>query len=642
MCGIVALYSLRDPIAPATLKRATNSLYHRGPDGQRQWISPDCKVGLGHARLSIIDLSTGDQPIASEDERTRIVVNGEFYGYEAIQRELEARGHRLRTRSDSEIALHLYEDFGTQCLQHLRGEFALVLWDQNRRRIFAARDRFGIKPLFYAWHRDTLYFASEVKALFAAGVPARWDEESVYHAVSFGAMQMRTLYDGIYQIPPGHFLLATEKHVQVNQYWDFDYPKAADAVPRRSDADYAAEFRHELEEAVRIRLRADVPVGVYLSGGLDSCAVLGLAAKHHPEPIRAFTLTFEQAAYDEGPIAREMAAMAGAEFNPIPICQQNLAENFADAIAQSETLCINAHGVAKFLLSRAVRDAGYKVVITGEGSDEILGGYPHFRRDMLLYNREGQDPNAIKELLTWLDDHNSVSRGLLLPDGDTGPLDGVRRILGYVPSWIETFSSRAVKMRPLLDGAFSEKYGCSEGMYGILDEVDARSQLTGRDPLHQSLYLWSKTVMAGYILTMLGDRMEMAHSIEGRVPFLDHKLVELICSQPVNQKIRGMTEKYVLREAVKDVITDTVYRRQKHPFLSPPATLNPDETFSTYVQDMLRGPILKSLPFFDQKEVVALLDRLPEMDVGARTANDQILMLLVSMCVLHQRFGLSN
>jgi asparagine synthase (glutamine-hydrolysing) len=641
MCGIVALYSLRDPIAPAALERATKSLYHRGPDGQRQWISPDGKVGLGHARLSIIDLTTGDQPIASEDERTRIIVNGEFYGYEAIQRELESRGHHLRTRSDSEIALHLYEDFGTQCLQHLRGEFALVLWDQSKRRIFAARDRFGIKPLFYAWHRNTLYFASEVKGLFAAGVPARWDEESVYHAVSFGAMQTRTLYDGIFQIPPGHFLLATEKHVQVNQYWDFDYPKAEDAVPRRSDADYAAEFRYELEEAVRIRLRADVPVGVYLSGGLDSCSVLGLAAKHHPEPIRAFTLTFEQAAYDEGPIAQEMAEMAGAEFNPIPICQQDLADNFADAIAQAETLCVNAHGVAKFLLSCAVRSAGYKVVITGEGSDEILGGYPHFRRDMLLYNREGQDPAAIQELLTWLDDNNTVSRGLLLPDGDTGPLDGVRRVLGYVPSWIETFSSRAVKMRPLLAGAFREKYGCNEGTYGILDEVDARRQLTGRDPLHQSLYLWSKTVMAGYILTMLGDRMEMAHSIEGRVPFLDHKLVELIRSQPVNQKIRGMKEKFVLREAVKDVIPDTIYQRQKHPFLSPPATLNPEESFSTYVQDTLRGSQMKSMPFFDQKQVVRLLDSLPDMDVGARTANDQILMLLVSMCVLHERFKLS-
>ena len=641
MCGIVALYSRREPVSATKLERATKSLYHRGPDGQRQWISANRKVGLGHARLSIIDLSTGDQPIASEDERTRIVVNGEFYGFETIQRELEGRGHKLRTRSDSEIALHLYEDFGLSCLQHLRGEFALVIWDETQRRVIAARDRFGIKPLFYAWHNDTLHIASEVKALFAAGVPARWDGESVYHSVAFSGHQMRTLYDGVFQIPPGHFMIVTEKHVQVNQYWDFDYPKADVTAPKRSDADYAAEFRYELEEAVRIRLRADVPVGVYLSGGLDSCAVLGLAAKHHPEPIRAFTLTFEQAEYDEGPIAREMAALAGAEFNPIPIGQKDLAENFADAIGQSETLCINAHGVAKYMLSRAVRNAGYKVVITGEGSDEILGGYPHFRRDMLLYNREGQDPAAIQEFLSWLDDHNSVSRGLLLPDGDTGPMEGVRRILGYVPSWIETFSSRAVKMRPLLNGDFREKYGAAEGCYGILDEADLRAQLTGRDPLNQSLYLWSKTVMAGYILTMLGDRMEMAHSIEGRVPFLDHKLVELIRSQPVNQKIRGMTEKYVLREAVRDVIIDTVHRRQKHPFLSPPATLNPDETFSTYVQDMLRGPVMKSLPFFDQKRVIGLLDSLPAMDVGARTANDQVLMLLVSMCVLQERFGLA-
>jgi len=642
MCGIVAFYSRRDPISEAALERATGSLYHRGPDGQQHWISADRRVGLGHARLSIIDLTTGDQPIASEDGQTRIVVNGEFYGYEAIQRELEARGHRLRTRSDSEIALHLYEDFGAQCLHRLRGEFAIVLWDERRRTIFAARDRFGIKPLFYAWHADTLYFASEVKALFAAGVPARWDDESVYNSVAFGGHQVRTLFDGVFQVPPGHYLMATGKHVQVTSYWDFDYPPAGMTVPGRSDADYAAEFRHELEEAVRIRLRADVPVGVYLSGGLDSCAVLGLAARHHPDPIRAFTLTFEQAAYDEGPIAREMAALAGAEFNAIPIRQQDLADNFADAILQAETLCVNAHGVAKYLLSRAVRDAGYKVVITGEGSDEVLGGYPHFRRDMLLYNREGQDPAAIAELLEWLDSQNSVSRGLLLPDGEIGPVDRVRRVLGYVPSWIDTFASRAVKMRPLLSRELLDRYGPTEGTYPILDDIDVRRQLSGRDPLHQSLYLWSKTALAGYILTMLGDRMEMAHSIEGRVPFLDHHLVELIRSQPVNQKIRGMTEKFVLREAVRDVITDTVYRRQKHPFLSPPATLSPDETFHTYVQDTLRGPVLASMPFFDQRQVVDLLDRLPEMDTGARVANDQVLMLLVSMCVLHERLRLGT
>ena len=174
MCGIVAVYSRREPISPATLERATKSLYHRGPDGQRQWISRDNRVGFGHARLSIIDLATGDQPIASEDNRTRIVANGEFYQYEAIQRELEARGHRLRTRSDSEIALHLYEELGPQCLHQLRGEFAFVIWDEKEQTLFAARDRFGIKPLFYAWRNNTLYIASEAKALFAAGVPARW------------------------------------------------------------------------------------------------------------------------------------------------------------------------------------------------------------------------------------------------------------------------------------------------------------------------------------------------------------------------------------------------------------------------------------------------------------------------------------
>ena len=641
MCGIIGVFSRRGPVSPVVLERATKSLYHRGPDGQRQWISSDGKVGLGHARLSIIDLSTGDQPIASEDERTRIIVNGEFYGFEAIQKELESRGHRLRTRSDSEIALHLYEDFGTQCLHHLRGEFAMVLWDQTRRQLMAARDRFGIKPLFYAWHDEKLFLASEVKALWAAGVPARWDEQGVYNSVSMAGHMGRTLYDGVFQIPPGHFLLATEKHVQVNRYWDFDYPTKENNQPTRRDEEYKEEFRAVLEEAVKIRLRADVPVGVYLSGGLDSCAVLGLAAKHHPGAVKAFTLTFEQAAYDEGPIAKEMAALAGAEFHPIQIGQRDLADNFADAIAQAETLCINAHGVAKYLLSRAVRDAGYKVVITGEGSDEILGGYPHFRRDMLLYNREGQDEGSIAELLQWLDQENTVSRGLLLPDGEIGPMDQVKRILGYAPSWIETFSSRQVKMRPLLDAGIQAKYGASEGSYGILDEVDVRGQLTGRDALNQSLYLWSKTAMTSYILTMLGDRMEMAHSIEGRVPFLDHKVVETIVRQPVNQKVRGMTEKYVLREAVQDVITETVYRRKKHPFLSPPATLNPEATFNTYVQDILRGPVLKALPFFDQKMVVALLDKLPGMDAGSKTANDQILMLLVSMCALQERYGLA-
>jgi asparagine synthase (glutamine-hydrolysing) len=642
MCGIVAAFSRHDRIPEAAVQRATQSLYHRGPDGQRHWIAPDGRVALGHARLSIIDLTTGDQPIASEDERIRIIVNGEFYGFEAIQRELEQAGHRLRTRSDSEIALHLYQDVGMQCLHRLRGEFAFVIWDGRNRTLFAARDRFGIKPLFYAFHRDTLYLASEVKALFAAGVPARWDADSVYQSVECGGHPMRTLFDGVHQVPPGHYLMATEKHMELKRYWDFNYPKADGKAAQRSDADCAAELREVLEEAVRLRLRADVPVGCYLSGGLDSCAVLGLAAKHHPDPIRAFTLCFDRPDYDEEKEAREMAARTGAEFFPIPIRQDDLADNFAGAILQSETFCMNAHGVAKYLLSCAVREAGYKVVLTGEGSDEVLGGYAHFRRDMLLYNREGQSPEEIAALLEDLERLNPVSRGLLLPHGTSKPLENVRRILGYVPSWIETFSARAAKMEDLLAPDFAAKFQHNESYHALLNDLDVRGQLTGCDPVNQSLYLWSKTLLPNYILTVLGDRMEMAHSVEGRVPFLDHRVVETICSLPISQKIHGMTEKYVLREAVRDVITDTVYRRQKHPFLSPPATLNPKEKLSTLVNDTLRGPVLASIPFFDQKKVIALLDRLPTMDEGSRVAVDQVLMILVSACVLQKGFRLSH
>jgi len=640
MCGIVAIFSPDGSVAREALEKATKSLEHRGPDGQRYWIAPDRRVGLGHARLSIIDLTTGDQPIANERENLRIIVNGEFYGYEATQKELEDSGHRLRTRSDSEIALHLYEEFGAHCLHRLRGEFALVLWDAESRTLFAARDRFGIKPLFYAMHQGTLYLASEVKALFAAGVPARWDNESVYHSGGFGGHQMRTLFEGVYQVPPGHYLIATEKHIQLSRYWDFDYPRADHSGPVRSDAEYVEEFRQALDEAVRIRLRADVPVGCYLSGGIDSCAVLGLAARHRQGPIRAFTLTFDRPEYNEGGIAEEMAGKAKADFFPVPIRQDELADNFSDAILQSETLCVNAHGVAKYLLSRAVRKAGYKVVLTGEGSDEILGGYLHFRRDATV-NGKGNPSGAGPAFLGRLGRFSPPSPSALPHNGNGQDLERVRHLLGFVPGWMETASALSGKMHMLLAADFLQAFKGHDGSRSFFNDIDVRGQLAGRDPLHQSLYLWAKTRLPNYILTMLGDRMEMAHSIEGRVPFLDHRLVEVMRAQPVTQKIRGTTQKYVLREAVRDVLTETAYRRPKHPFLSPPLTLNPQGRFGVLVQEMLRGSVLASMPFFNQKKVVEVLDSLHTVDESSRVANDQALMMILSACVLHDRFRLS-
>jgi asparagine synthase (glutamine-hydrolysing) len=463
MCGIAAFFSSDRHISAERLKRATNSLHHRGPDSQGAWLSPNQRVGLGHTRLSIIDLMTGDQPIANEEERIHIVVNGEFYDFERQRRELERRGHLFRTRSDSEIALHLYEEFGAHCVEHLRGEFAFVLWDDANQTLFAARDRFGIKPLYYAVHEGALYLASEIKALFAAGVPPRWDHEGFHQAASGPLMPDRTLFANVHQVPPGHCLTATGSGLRILRYWEFKYPRAdeleGDAHDERA---FVEEFTSVFEEAVRMRMRADVPVGCYLSGGLDSCSVLGFAARLSSSPIQAFTLTFDQALYDEGDIAREMAARAGAKFHPIPIKQSDLADNFADAIWHSEMLCANGHGVSKYLLSRSVRDAGYKVVYTGEGSDEIFGGYVHFRIDMLQHNTQGQDAAEVQRLVRQLESANSVSRAMLLPVGETGSLESVERLLGFVPICMKLFAAAGQQRQTLFDADFKSRFAARD------------------------------------------------------------------------------------------------------------------------------------------------------------------------------------
>ena len=492
-------------------------------------------------------------------------------------------------------------------------------------------------------HGGTLYLASEIKALLAAGVPARWDRDVFFHANHFLVTpQDRTLFDGISQVPPGHFLLANGEQIRLVRYWDFDYPPADLDRPAGSDPEYAERFRQFLDEAVRLRLRADVPVGCYLSGGIDSCARPGLGAQQHrSDPIRALTLTFDRVSYDEGAIAREMAAHAGAEFHPIPIRQSDLADHFADATCQSETLCFNAHGVAKYLLSRAVRDAGYKVVLTGEGSDEIFWPrYPPFRRDMVLYNSQGQDPAVARQLLESLEENNSVSRGLLLPDGKALSLASIRRALGFVPSWLEANATTGFRLRALFAAEFANGFAGRDPYRIFLNGLDVSGQLAGREPVNQSLYLWSKAVLPSYVLAVLGDRMEMAHSVEARLPFLDHHVVELARDLPLSQKIRGMTEKYVLREAARPVLTATVYGRHKHPFLTPPSALSPDERLNELLQDTLRGAALESLPFYDREKVVNLLDGLPAMSEEARTVFDPVLMILLSACCLHERFKL--
>ncbi|HTE19953.1 MAG TPA: asparagine synthase (glutamine-hydrolyzing), partial [Armatimonadota bacterium] len=351
MCGVVAILSQSAPVGEETLQRALEALRHRGPDGSGVWGTPDRRVALGHARLSVIDLETGAQPLSSEDGQVVAVVNGEFYDWERIRRILEQRGHRFSTHSDSEILVHLYEQYGQDCLRHLRGEFAFVLWDGRRRQLFAARDRWGIKPLCYVMVDGTLYLASEAKGLFAAGVRAAWDREAFFQAAHLQYVPPdRTLFAGVCQLRPGHSLIAADGEVRTHGYWYLDYPPVEHAAMDASEADIVHELRELLDEAVRLRLRADVPVACHLSGGLDSSAVLGLAARHSPRPIDCFTVSFDAAPYDELRVAEEMARHAGANLHPVRVTQDDLVEHLSDAVYFSEGLAINGHLTAKFLL----------------------------------------------------------------------------------------------------------------------------------------------------------------------------------------------------------------------------------------------------------------------------------------------------
>ncbi|HYC87906.1 MAG TPA: asparagine synthase (glutamine-hydrolyzing) [Thermoanaerobaculia bacterium] len=618
------------------LPGAVTALRHRGPDQQRSWSSSDRTVAFGHARLSVIDLTSGDQPISNETGDLHLVANGELYDYEEIRNELAGRGHRFRTRSDSEIALHLYAELGVAAVHRFRGEFALAIWDERNRMLFAARDRFGIKPLYWSVHEGVLYLASEVKALFAAGVPAEWDVES--YATGGYILRDRTLYRGIHQVPPAHVLLAGESGMRLLRYWDLDYPSAAGSAAA-GEQELVEEVRERLVDATRVRLKADVPVGVYLSGGIDSCAVLGMAATLAGRTLDAFTISFPHGDYDEAPVAVETARRAGARFHEIEVSDERLAASYREAVWHSETFSFNAHGVAKFILSRAVREAGLKVVLTGEGADEIFAGYPPYRRDMLLYNQQGQDAAVVAGLLEKLEAANRITYGLTPRGGGERDSSFVTRLLGFEPSWLMHQAEWFLQLRPLLDGEVRERFAACDPIRMFLDHVDVQGQLAGREPVHVSLYLTARSTLPNYVLTTLGDRMEMAHSIEGRLPILDQRVVEAVVRAPVAMKIRGTTEKYLLREAMRPFLTETVYRRPKHPFVAPPFIAAPaGSPLRQLMEDTLRGSALADLPFFDRSRVLAFLDEAARLPEAERNRRDAILMEILSLTVLQEHF----
>jgi asparagine synthase (glutamine-hydrolysing) len=590
MCGIVAVCGA--PVAAERLAAAMAALAHRGPDGRGLWRAPDGQVALGHTRLAVVEPADGAQPVTNEDGTVVAIVNGEVYDAAAAGRALEARGHRLRGRGDAELLVHLYEEHGDRVVEQLRGELAFVLWDARRRRLVAARDRFGIKPLLWAAHEGGVVLASETRALWALGVARRWDDHSFFHAAHTQyPWPDRTLFEGVRQVEPGGMLI-WEGTVRTRR-WGVAQP--------------GGDVRTALDEAVRLRTVADAPVAVQLSGGVDSTAVAALAARHRPD-VRAFTVSFAGGGdYDEVALARASATAIGIPLEVVTLDGPAIADIWPRAVAHAEQLAVNGHLAGKWALSRAMRDAGCKVALTGEGADELFAGYPHLRRDA----------GAAAS--------HEASRGLMLPDGEALPTHGVRARLGFVPTWLEAKATLGRRVRTLLAPDLTARFGREDPYVALVE----RAHLTDGPPVRRSAQAWMASALAQYILRTLGDAMEMAHGIEGRVPFLDPRVADAALAISPEVLVAGEIDKPVLRAAVQDVVPPAVLARPKHPFLAPPLSV----LAPALLQDLLRAHARRS-PLVDGPRLVALLDALPDLAPAELRAWDPALMLLLSAAIV--------
>lgn len=582
MCGIAGmLYANKEKkVDEKLLENMAAIQHHRGPDDFGTSVLENAAVGMSHARLMIIDLKeTGRQPYLSEDKHLLLAHNGEFYDYKRLRADLSSRGAKFFSKSDSEILLHLYPQVGfPDCLPYLRGEFSFAIFDKKIDRLVLVRDRFGIKPLYYATHRGTLAFGSEIKAIFAhPEIPREFNSQGVFHQMMQTIVPGSTPFEGVHQVKPGHYVTVDRKNgeFEINQhpYWDIPFPDMKDrdlSIPEEKSIEIT---RKNLIESVQIRLEADVPVGCYLSGGIDSCAITGLTASMRQDHVKAFTIGFDHESYDESHIAAEMAEMAGADRELLHLKADELYNHFEETHWHTERTIYNTLGVAKYLMSQRVNLLGYRVVLTGEGSDELFGGYPSFRRDMYLHAMD--DDKESLAMRKALEEENQLVRGSMIPPEDVHD-KYMEALCGFTPSSLQTWLAAAPLGKSLLNKDICHQLSSYNPGEAIAAEINP-SAVKGRHPLDIAQYVWIKTQLEGQILTWGGDRVDMANSMEARPPFLDHHLAEAAAQINPKHRIKGQVEKYVLREAMKGILPKTLYERKKFAFMAPPAHTDPNK-----------------------------------------------------------------
>jgi len=629
-----------------TLQLQLEAIRHRGPDAQTKLLEQKSGLAFGHTRLSINDLEGGTQPVHSFDDRFVATVNGEFYDFKYHRALLMAEGQRFRTKSDSEIALGLFRKHGLDFTKFLRGEFAFALYDREKEELFLVRDRWGIRPLFiHVQDGHTVHWGSEVKALLAhPEIPAELDEKAALHQLMQTIAPGMSAFKNIESLDPGHLLRIRKRgeslEIEKIKYWDLDFPEEGGHDQPENETHHIDKVREELTRAVTLRLEADVPVGCYLSGGIDSCCILGLATGAMQSPVKAFTIAFDNVDYDESDIAREMAVSMNADQEVITLAADDLyGENFIDTVWHAERTFYNTLGVAKNLMSKRVWDCGYRCVITGEGSDELFAGYPGFKRDMFLHGIEHEPEHLRNEYKAALEKTNSLFKGAILSENERSH-PAFDEICGFTPSWIQPWMETLDLARPLLNPDVARELQDYDPIAEIASRLDA-SMMAGRHPLDRSQYTWAKCQLEGQILNWGGDRVDMANSMESRPAFLDHHLAETAFKIPPHYRIKGNIEKYVLREAVKGVLPEVLYKREKFAFMAPPA--HTDEKKQAKVNELIHS--------FLNREAVErcgilsagaverfIADYRADRDPTSLVRKDALLNHLLGLQILHSKF----
>ncbi len=596
--GQVALDSLRGMIG---------MLAHRGPDDTG--FHAENGVGLAHARLSIIDLAGGHQPMCNEDSSLWITFNGEVFNYLELREDLLSKGHKFATQSDTEVILHLYEEKGEDCVQYLNGQWAFAIWDNKRRRLFLSRDRLGVRPLFYTQANKTFLFASEIKAIFAHPAVTReidvngLDEVFTYWCT----IPPTTLFRNIHELPPGHSMTVNAEGSATWPYWNIQFEQSSAVVTPAQEQSHADELLELLADATRIRLRSDVPVGAYLSGGLDSTVTTALVKKVSNARLRTFSISFDNAEFDESVFQSEAARFLDTEHQDFRCTKNQIAEVFPDVIWHTEKPVLRTAPAPLYLLSRLVRNSGFKVVVTGEGADEILGGYDIFKEAKIRRFWESQPdskmrPLLLRRLYPYLQNLQNQPDAYRKAFFHINVDHDLQPFFSHIPRWhltskLKMFFSDAVRAE----------------ISGVESYSKVRSQLPESyatwDSFCQAQYLETKYLLPEYILSSQGDRMAMAHSVEGRFPFLDHRVVEFASRLPVSLKMKVLNEKHLLKRCARDLIPSSIVKRHKQPYRAPEACSFLQPAAREYMDELLSLEQIRRDAIFDAPAVTKLVDK---------------------------------